>query len=223
MIDTRLGVDLGEWPDEPEALWEAADVAHVACGGHAGDADSMRRALARCRAHAVAAGAHPSWPDRANFGRTSPGLGPDALRATLHEQLAALALAATAEGVPLGHVKPHGALYHDVAADPALAAVVAEVARARLGPVALVGLPGGALAAAAAAARLPYWTEAFPERGVGADGRLLPRGQPGALVTDPAQVAARARALRGTVHLLCVHGDSPGAVALARATRAALA
>lgn len=219
---TRLGVDLGELPDEPIGLWEAAHVAHVACGGHAGDAASMRLALARCRTHGVAAGAHPSWPDRARFGRVSLGLGPDALRDALREQLTTLRDAAGAEGVRLGHVKPHGALYHDADRDPALAAAVVEVAREVLGHVALVGLPNGALAAAAAAAGLPSWTEAFPERGTLPDGRLVPRGQPGALVTDPAVVAARARALRGTVDLLCVHGDSPGAVELARAVRAEL-
>ena len=217
---TRLGVDLGELPDEPIELWEAAHVAHVACGGHAGDAASMRLALARCRVHGVAAGAHPSWPDRARFGRVSLGLGREALKGTLREQLTALREAALVEGVQLGHVKPHGALYHDVDRDPALAAALVEVAVEVLGEVALVGLPHGALAVAAAGR--PFWTEAFPERGTLPDGRLVPRGEPGALVTDPTAVAARARALRGVVDLLCVHGDSPGAVELARVVRAAL-
>lgn len=215
---TRLGVDLGELPAEPEALWEATHVAHIACGGHAGDAASMAEALRRCARHGVAAGAHPSWPDRAGFGRRHMTMAPGALAAEVEAQCRALATVAAGLGVPIGHVKPHGALYHDADADPALAeAVVAGAVRA-LGDVAIVGPSGGALEAASRR----FWREGFADRGVGSDGRLVPRGQPGALITEPALAAARARALVGTVDLLCVHADTPGAVQIARAVRAAL-
>lgn len=216
-----LNVDLGELPDEPEALWALADLANVACGGHAGDEASMRRALQRCRRHGTAAGAHPSYPDRAGFGRAPVAMAPEALRAAVRAQCAALRAVAGPLGVRLGHVKPHGALYHAAAADPALAAAVVDGAVDALGEVRVVGPPTGALADAARARGLPYAREAFADRGYGPDDRLLPRGAPGALL-GPAAAAAQARARAGACDTLCVHGDTPDAVAVLAAVRAAL-
>lgn len=216
-----LNVDLGELPAEPEALWALADLVSIACGGHAGDEATMRLALARCRRHGTAAGAHPSFVDRAGFGRVAQAVDAATLGLQIVAQLGALAEAAEAEGVALGHLKPHGALYHAADADPALAEAVVDATAAVLGPVRIVGPPGGALERAAARVGLPYWREGFADRGYGPDGRLLPRGTPGALL-DAEAAAAQAVRLADAFDTLGVHGDSPGAVEVLRAVRAAL-
>ncbi len=225
MAHCLLNIDLGELPDEPEALYRQAQLANVACGGHAGDRASMRRALERCRRFGVGAGAHPAYPDRAHFGRRELALAPGAVRAAVEEQCAALAAVAAEVGVGLGHVKPHGALYHAADRDPALARAVIEGASAALGSgVAVVGPPGGALESVAAELGMRFLREGFADRGLLPDGHLLPRGQPGAVLEDPA--AARLQALRlaasGRFDTLCVHGDGPAAIPIAAAVRAAL-
>lgn len=210
-----LNIDLGELPDEPDALFAAAQLANVACGGHAGDPRSMAEAVARCARYGVGVGAHPSYPDRAGFGRVALHLSAAALAESVAQQCSALAVFGA-----VGHIKPHGALYH-ACADPAVAEAVLDGAAAALGAVAVIGPP--ALLAGAAGRGWTTWREGFADRGVGRDGALIPRGQPGALLADPAQVAARALALVGQVDTVCVHGDTPGAVALAWAVRHALA
>lgn len=223
-----INVDLGEHADEPDALYALADAANIACGGHAGDAASMDHALARCAFHGTTAGAHPSFPDRAGFGRTALALPPDALEAALVAQLEALAEPAARRGVRLQHVKPHGALYHAADGDDALADALTAVSARVLGAVTLVGPAvgasetAGAIARAAARAGLPYAAEGFADRGVDARGALRPRGTPGALLTDPAQAAARARQLVGWCDTLCVHADTPGALEVLRAVRGEL-
>lgn len=224
-----LNIDLGELSDEPPELYAIADVANIACGGHAGDDNSMRRALALCDEHGALPGAHPSYPDRSGFGRRRMDLHPDDLAEIVGEQCARLATHADEAGLRLEFVKPHGALYHDVARDPEVAgAVVAGVERA-LGPgPTLIGPPTGAFAGAAAARGLAYAREGFADRARRevAPGRweLVPRDEPGALVTDPAfaQTQALELAASGAVDTICVHGDTPGAVAVARAVRHAL-
>ncbi len=240
MTAIDLNADLGETVDgaptaDDEAMFAVVSSASIACGGHAGDAASMADAVARATAHGVAVGAHPSYPDRAGFGRARLTLPADDLRRTVREQLAALAAA----GADIRYVKPHGALYHAVRDDREQAAAVADAVAdlsARVGrAVPLLGLQGE-IAAAARAVGLPFRQEAFLDRGYLPDGALVPRGAPGALLDDPAIVAARAVRLArdGVVEAvdgslvrvdavsLCVHGDSPGAVAMARAVRAAL-
>jgi UPF0271 protein len=235
-----LNADLGETRDgmptaDDEAMFAVISSASVACGGHAGDDESMRASVERAARYGVAIGAHPSYDDRANFGRLRRDPSPADLRASVTRQLDALAAA----GADLRYVKPHGALYHAVSADAGqAAAVVAAIAdhSARLGrPLPVLGLPG-AIVEAAASAGLPFVHEAFLDRGYTANGGLVPRDRPGALVDDPARVAERALRLvaDGTVDTvdgtriavdaasLCVHGDSPAAVAMARAVRAAL-
>lgn len=221
MATPALNVDLGELPGEPEALWELADLANLACGGHAGDPASMRLALERCRRHGTRPGAHPSFVDRDGFGRQRLEVDPATLGAQVAAQLAALVEAAEGLEVEPGHVKPHGALYHAADDDPALAEAVVYAAVAVLGPVPVLGPPGGALERTCRRAGLPYWREGFADRGYGPDGRLLPRGQPGA-VLGPEDAAAQAVRLAGSYDTLCVHGDTPGAIEVLRAVRRAL-
>jgi len=240
MAAIDLNADLGETVDgvptaDDEAMFAVISSANVACGGHAGDAASMRDAVARGTRFGVAVGAHPSYPDLANFGRVPVAMDPYDLEAAVAAQLDALVEA----GADLRYVKPHGALYHAVISDRVQAdAVVAAVAALaqRLGrPLPVLGLPGE-IAGAAASRGLPFVREAFLDRGYLADGSLVPRTRPGALLDDPGRVAARAvrlardgvvEAVDGTLVRadalsLCVHGDSPSAVAMARAVRAAL-
>ncbi|HRG98482.1 MAG TPA: LamB/YcsF family protein [Polyangiaceae bacterium] len=223
-----FNVDAGELDDEPAELWSLAHVLHVACGGHAGDATSMRRALTRAVAAGARVGAHPSYPDREGFGRRTVTLAPRALTESLRAQCASLRKLADDAGVALTSLKPHGALYHDAARSPALARDLAELTRELLGSGAsLVGPPGppGALRDAARDAGLSYLREGFADRGYAADGALLPRSAEGALITDPETAVAQARALwaSGAVDTLCVHGDNPAALPLLRALRAAFA
>jgi UPF0271 protein len=220
-----LNIDLGELPDEDEQLYALAHVANIACGGHAGDDASIRQALERCARHGTRAGAHPSYVDREGFGRRALDVTPEVLRAQVAEQCARLAERARALGVPLEFAKPHGALYHSANRDPALARAVVSAVGEVLGPrVTVVGPGSGALSEAAREAGLAYAREGFADRGTLPDGTLVPRGQPGAVITDPA--VAKDNAVRlargGTIDTLCVHGDTPGAVAVAREVRAAL-
>jgi UPF0271 protein len=219
LVAALLTLDLGELPDEPEALYALAQIAAVACGGHAGDEASMERAVALASRHGVTLAAHPSYPDREHFGRRSLTMSPEDLRRSVAEQCAALRRASPA---PVRHAKAHGALYHDLARDPGLAAAfLAGVSEGlAVPPAALVILgPPGLPVGEAALLR-----EGFADRGYDADGRLLPRGATGALLLDPAEAAAQARRLAasGRFDVLCVHGDTPGAVAVARAVRLAL-
>lgn len=240
MASIDLNADLGETVDgvptaDDEAMFAVISSASVACGGHAGDEASMRDAVERAGRFGVAIGAHPSYPDRENFGREPLAMKPDELRRSVAAQLAALADA----GADIRYVKPHGALYHAAGADFELAEAVAAAVVGlsdRVGrPVPILAL-GDALADAAEATGLPFVREAFLDRGYLPSGGLVPRGRPGALLDDPAAVAARAVLLardgvveavdatlvRADAASLCVHGDSPTAVAMARAVRAAL-
>lgn len=217
MLPPLLNIDLGELPDEPPELAALAGWANIACGGHAGDPESMRRTILRVRGRIAA---HPSYPDHAGFGRTSMPLPAEALRETVATQCAALVAAAAAHGRRVVGVKPHGALYHDADRDPRIAEAVIAGALDALGPgIAVLGPARGALSDAARAAGLVAWREAFADRGMDTDGRLLPRGARGALLTEPAAAAAQAATLleTGAVDTLCVHGDTPGAIVIARA------
>jgi UPF0271 protein len=235
-LNADLGETVGGVPTaDDEAMFALISSASIACGGHAGDAASLAEAVDRAARLAVAVGAHPSYPDPANFGRVRLAMSSEELSATVARQLSAL----LAAGADVRYVKPHGALYHAVTADAAAAdAVVAAIAdlSARLGrAVPVLGL-GGEVERAARAAGLGFVREAFLDRGYLPDGSLVPRTDAGALLHDAAEVADRAVRLvrHGVVEAidgarvpveaasLCVHGDSPGAVAMARAVRAAL-
>ncbi len=220
-----LNVNLGEMPAEPEELYACAHVANVACGGHAGDAESMARAVALCLAHGTRLGAHPSFPDREGFGRRPLAMSPGALRDAVANQCAALASAARGAGARVEFVKAHGALYHAARDDADLAeALLAGSTRGLGSAVTLIGPPDGALAELAARAHVPYAREGFANRAVRPDGTLVARTEPGALLLDPRAAAERARELVRSkrIDTICVHGDTPGAPAIARAVRATL-
>ena len=220
-----LNVDGGELDDEPVELYVLADVVHVACGGHAGDDASMDRVIRACARAGTRVGAHPSYEDREGFGRRARDVAPEELTTQVAAQCERLRAIASLVGVAIASVKPHGALYHAAHLTPSTAqAFVDGVVRSLGRDVAIVGPVGGALEAAAREARMPFQREAFADRGARADGTLVPRGQPGALVEDPVIAAARARELaaREDVDTVCIHGDTPGAVAIARAVREAL-
>jgi len=219
-----LNLDGGEHDDEPEQLYALADVVHIACGGHAGDDASMRRVVDACRRSRTAIGAHPSYVDREGFGRRALTVAPDMLEAQIEAQCASLRAIAEVQGAVITSAKPHGALYHAAHADSAIARACVRAIGRSLGPVPIVGLAGGALESEARAGGHPYLREAFADRGVRPDGSLVPRGQPGAILEDPNAAALRARALleSGSADTLCIHADTPAALAIARAVREAL-
>ncbi|MGP0031950.1 MAG: LamB/YcsF family protein [Acidimicrobiales bacterium] len=196
---------------------------HVACGGHAGDDASMRAIMGAARTAGVGVGAHPSYPDPEGFGRRAVSMAPDDLTSSLRAQIGACAAMARICGVPMISVKAHGSLYAEVGrGDPACAALL----RALDGlcePGTAVVLPAGA-PALGAVRRAGYAAleEGFCDRAYGSDGGLVDRGVPGAVYDDPARAAHQALALAERVDTLCVHGDSPGALAMAVAVRAAL-
>jgi UPF0271 protein len=210
--------------------------ASVACGGHAGDDDSMRRATALAVRLGVTVGAHPGYPDREGFGRRELDLPSDAVAAQVADQIYALIRCAAAEGARVRYVKPHGALYNRAAREPDLAAAIAAAVRSVDPSLSVLGLAGSALVAGARAAGLRGVAEAFLDRGYAADGTLVPRRQPGALVDDAGAVGRRAvglardrvvetvdgSRLQVLAESCCVHGDSPQAPELVRAARAAL-
>jgi UPF0271 protein len=219
-----LNVDAGELPDEPDELVALAHVVNVACGGHAGDRASMEHTLALCKQFGTEAGAHPSFPDREGFGRRAMTMAPQALLASVAEQCRALASVARGLALPLRFVKPHGALYHAANADRAVAEAVLWGAIDALGrDLTVLGPPSGMLRDVAAELGLGFAREGFADRGLRSDGSLVPRGEPGAMLVDPREAAAQATRLAASVDTICVHGDTPEALAIARAVRDALA
>lgn len=234
MID--LSADLGEGALGEEEVWPLITSANVACGGHAGDEASMRDAVRRAREHGVRLGAHPSYPDRANFGRKSMAMERAALLASLREQLEALRSIARHAGGELHHVKPHGALYNDAHRDRALAEVVIEATSETDGGLAIVCSDTSQMAAAARAAGTRVIREAFADRRYEPDGSLVARAIGGSLLTiDEAAAQAALLATESAViardgsrvpiafETLCIHADMEGAVERLRAVRGALA
>ncbi len=236
-LSIDLNCDLGESFGR-YTLGSDADImpfitsANIACGFHAGDPVVMQSTLRLARQHGVAVGAHPGWPDLQGFGRREMTVSPDEVEALVLYQIGALAAFARAEGAPLTHVKPHGALYNQAARDRALADSVARAVRRFSRELILVGLAGSGLTAAGAEMGLRVAHEAFPDRAYAPDGSLLPRSLPGAVIHDPAQVAENAVRLaregirfgqaRKSEDTLCLHGDAPHAAQNARLVRQAL-
>jgi UPF0271 protein len=230
-----LNADLGEAfgayaMGADEAVLVYVTSANVACGFHAGDPTVIDRTVARAVRAGVAVGAHPSHFDLRGFGRREIAADPAEVEADVVYQVGAVAAFARAHGAHLTHVKPHGALYSQAAA---IARGVARFSR----DLVLVGLAGSAVMRRAAEAEgLRFAAEAFADRAYDAEGRLVPRSRPGALITDPASAAAKAlRIVRDHVvtsidgaevpmqaDTLCLHGDNPHALAIARAVREAL-
>lgn len=231
----ELNADIGEGCDDA-GLMPYLDRVSIACGGHAGDAASMRAALELAGAHGVAVGAHPSYPDRSGFGRQAIPASSADICAWVRQQTESLAEQADRLGMRLVHVKPHGALYNTAAIDPGIAQAIAEAVAAFDAALILVGLSGSRLVEAGHAAGLRVLNEAFADRRYATAATLVSRETPGALIHEPASAAAQAVALAvgQGVHSLtgerlavradtiCLHSDTPHAVGIARAVRAAL-
>ncbi len=236
-LNCDAGEAYGPWPmGDDAALIPLVTSVNIACGAHAGDPLVMRRTLELAKRHAVSAGAHPGYPDLHGFGRRVLPMTPGEVESWMLAQIGALAGVARAVGVPLRHVKPHGALYNVAADDPALAEAIARAVRSFDPQLVLVARAGSVQVAISRAAGLRVAEEAFADRGYDAQGRLLPRGTPGALIAGPEQAATRASELARTGEMatgegsrlglhpttLCVHSDTPGASAIAVAVREAL-
>lgn len=226
-----LNSDLGEGIGEDAAMFGIVTSANVACGLHAGDRDTMLACARLAAAHRVNLGVHPSYRDREGFGRRDTEVDASVLARDIREQIDALRTAAEAAGTKVRYVKPHGALYNRIAVDPVQADAVARAAQDAHLP--LLGLGGTAIQAAADRLGVPFYVEAFADRAYLPDGTLAPRSLGGAVITDPAVAAERALmmvldkavpAIDGTTirmrpDSLCVHGDTPGAVAMAGLVR----
>jgi UPF0271 protein len=229
-----LNADVGEGdPETDQALIPLVTSANVACGAHAGDARSMRATVTLALRYGVAVGAHPGFSDRAGFGRRPQHLNANEIRELLLPQLVALDAIARAEGTTLHHVKPHGALYNQAETDGTLAASIVAAVREFDPSLRFVGRAGSEMEQVARSTGHPFTAEAFADRRYRADGTLQPRSEPGAVLTDPEEVARQVRGLvtEGEVFAsdgsrvavsfgtLCVHGDTPGAATLARRVR----
>lgn len=236
-LNSDLGEGYGHWTlGDDDALLEVVTSANVACGFHAGDPATIDRTVRRAVERGVAIGAQVSYPDLVGFGRRDMDVPPDDLTADVLYQLGALEAFAKAAGSRVRYVKPHGALYNRIAGDPVQAAAVVEAIRRYDPALPLLTLPGSVAMQAAVAAGIAAVGEGFADRAYTAEGRLQSRREPGAVLRDPDRVAARAlrMATEGRVETvgggeveveirsLCIHGDTPGAVALAKAVRAAL-
>jgi UPF0271 protein len=236
-LNADLGESFGAWRlGDDDALLDIVTSANIACGFHAGDPLTLRRTCAGAIARGVSIGAQVSYRDLAGFGRREMSVPPEELTAEVLYQIAALDGIARTEGGRVRYVKPHGALYNRCVRDPVQAAAVADAVRAYDPRLPLLALPGGAAVQAGQDAGLTVVAEAFADRAYRADGTLVPRGQPGAVISDPGRAAARAASMVTSHALesedgrqvpvqfrsLCVHGDTVGAVTLARAVREAL-
>jgi 5-oxoprolinase (ATP-hydrolysing) subunit A len=236
-LNADLGEGFGVWRlGDDEALLEVVTSANVACGFHAGDPVTMRRVCARAAARGVAVGAQVSYRDLAGFGRRFIDVEQAELTDDVLYQLAALDGIARVAGTRVSYVKPHGALYNAAVSHERHAQAVIDAVLAYDRRLPVLGLPGSALLRRAEAAGLSPVAEGFADRGYTAAGALVPRREPGALVHDPEIVAERAvrMAARGVVEAVdgttlpmpvrsvCVHGDTPGAVQMARAVRTAI-
>lgn len=212
-----LNCDMGELPDAAleEALMPHITSANVACGGHAGDASTMRRTVELARRHGVVVGAHPGYPDRANFGRVEMALSAGQIAQTVCEQIGALAAIAG----DLAHVKPHGALYNVAAKDPEVARAIGEGVALFGKQLVLVGLAGSAMLGVWREMGFRTAAEGFADRRYEPDGSLRSRKFPDALITAPEDAAAQALRLagEGRVQTICVHSDTPGAVRIVAA------
>lgn len=236
-LNSDLGESFGAWTmGEDDAMLETVTSANIACGFHAGDPLTM---LSRCRTaldRGVSIGAHVGYRDLAGFGRRAIDIPAGELYGDVLYQLAALAGVAASVGASVNYIKPHGALYNRIATDAVQAAAVADAVRDFDPSLRVLGPAGSRIAEAAAERSLTFVREAFVDRAYRGDGSLVPRSEPGAVLTGASQIAQRAVTLvtEGTVlaldgrpvavqaDSLCVHSDTPGAVAMARAVRGAL-
>lgn len=240
MREICLNADIGELPGThgralDRAILDVVTRCSIASGGHAGDPESMTATVKAADARNVLIGAHPSYPDREGFGRKTMAMSQIDLSATLMQQVRSLAAIARERGVPLAHLKPHGALYNTAAHDEDIARTIVDVTIQSRIPM-LIGPPNSQLALAARQVGLPYLAEGFADRAYEASGDLTPRTIEGAVIAadedrvrQAVQIASTGQVTTRTgetiqlpVRTICVHGDSPGALASARSIRAAL-
>ena len=236
-LNSDLGEGYGPWTmGDDAAMLDIVSSANIACGFHAGDPAGLLSVLRQAAARGVAVGAHVSYPDRVGFGRRSMDVAPDDLTADVIYQIGALQGLARAAGTRVSYVKPHGALYNTIAGDARQADAVIAGIRAVDPSLVLMGLAGAPVLERARAAGLTVVAEAFADRAYTAGGALVSRRQPGAVLHDPDLIAARmlrlategvleaedGSILRLEADSICVHGDSPGAVAIAARVRDAL-
>jgi 5-oxoprolinase (ATP-hydrolysing) subunit A len=236
-LNADLGEGFGQWRlGDDDGLLNVVTSANVACGFHAGDPSIMRRVCASAVARGVRIGAQVGYRDLAGFGRRAIEYDPADLAADVLYQIGALDGFARAAGDRVRYVKPHGALYHRIVHDEAQAGAVVDAVVAYDGRLPVLGLPGSAVLRLAAAAGLSTVEEAFADRAYTPDGRLVPRGTPGAVLHDMEFVCERTvaiaraepiaaidgSAVRVSARSVCVHGDTPGAVELAARVRDAL-
>jgi UPF0271 protein len=229
-----LNCDMGEMPEAivdgtQETLMQSITSANVACGGHAGDAETMRFTIEQALRYGVAVGAHPGYPDRENFGRLELNLGAEEVAQSVFEQVSALAKVAKACGAPVTHVKPHGALYNQAVKNRELAATIASGVARWSRDVVLVGLAGSLMLNVFREAGFAVAAEAFADRQYEPDGTLRSRKFEDALLREPEKAARQALRMveRGLVtasdgsdvavvpQTICIHGDTPGATEIA--------
>jgi len=236
-LNSDLGESFGAWTmGQDEALMDSITSANIACGFHAGDPGVMRQTLALAKDKGVAVGAHPGFPDLVGFGRREMKATPAEVHDLVLYQVAALAGMAAAQGLRLQHVKAHGALYNMACKERSLADAIARAVAAFDRSLILFGLPNSELVRAGAAAGLTVAAEVFADRAYERDGSLTSRNKPGSVIHDEDAVVERAVrmvkqrdvvAVDGSVIALqadtiCLHGDTPGAAALARVVRRGL-
>lgn len=236
-LNADLGEGYGPWAMGDDAgMLSLVSSANIACGGHAGDPETMYRTLICARENGVSVGAHPGYADRAGFGRRVIPMPPDEIGRMCAAQIGALMGVAAVAGVHVGYVKPHGALCNLAARDRVVADAIVAAVRKFDPQLAVLAISGTCIEDAARDAGLPVYSEVFADRGYLASGQLVPRGQEGAMIHDPADAAERLiRFLKSgkmpvvdgdpislAAHSICVHGDGPNAVAMARDLRARL-
>ena len=236
-LNADVGESFGAWTvGDDAAVLDVVTSANVACGFHAGDPLALRTTCRYAAERGVVVGAQVGYRDLAGFGRRFIDMHPEELTADVIYQLGALSAMAHVAGTRVAYVKPHGALYNAIVHHEAQAQAVVDAVVAVDPSLPVLGLPGSMVLELATAAGLRAVTEAFADRAYTAQGRLVPRTEPGAVLHDPDEVAARVvRLVRdgvvtavdgSTVEVraesVCIHGDTPGAVVMARTVRAAL-
>lgn len=236
-LNSDLGEGFGPWPmGDDAAMLAVVTSANVACGGHAGDPETMFRTLTEARQRGVIVGAHPGYADPIGFGRRVIPMEPGEIGRMVAAQVGALAGVAALAGVGLRYVKPHGALANLAADDRAVAAAIAAAVAALPGRLAILAISGTELESAARAAGVTVFSEIFADRAYLPNGRLVPRSHPGAVLHDATEAAERLAGFLQTgrmpviggdpialaAHSICVHGDTTGAVDMARVIRARL-
>lgn len=237
-LNSDLGEGYGPWAmGDDAAMLALVSSANIACGGHASDPETMYQTLRLATENGVSIGAHPGYNDPLGFGRRVIPMAPAEVGRMVAAQIGSLQAVAALAGASVGYVKPHGALANLAADDRAVADAIAGAVKAISPNLALLAISGTELEHAARAMAIPVYSEVFADRGYTPAGRLVPRSQPGAMIHDPDQAVARLLRFLETGRMpvvggdpiplaaqsICVHGDSPGAVGMARDIRAGLA